>query len=428
MVRRTALGALLIVLGTGGRASEGGSARSDTIILARLDAHGSAITLTSIPRDLKVSIPGRALPDKINAAYAAGGARLAVKTVRRLLSRPGRPFDINHVVQVDFAGFRRLVDYLGCAYVDIDHRYFNDTGGPGGYATIDIQPGYQRLCGQDALDYVRFRHTDSDLIRGARQQDFIRQLLRQPGVRDRLSFAKRNALAELAGRYARTDAALKDTKQLLSLLKLSLAVADKPVRQVPFGAGELRDEGAYLVTAPSAIGHTVDEFLRPPAASARGHGGRASRSHGRGRAASAGLVDVAAAGETQAISVARRLRLPFYFPRRGVPSARYDAAQPRVYRVAGHEAYRLVVHLGVRAGEYYGIEGTSWRTPPLLDGPHRTVRSGGRKLLVYADGDRTRLVAWRTREGVYWVHNTLTRSVSQTRLTAIARSLTRLGR
>ena len=58
--------------------------------------------------------------------------------------------------------------------MDVDRRYFNDQGGPSGYATINLQPGYQKLNGYQALDFVRFRHTDSDLYRNARQQLFVR--------------------------------------------------------------------------------------------------------------------------------------------------------------------------------------------------------------------------------------------------------------
>ena len=58
--------------------------------------------------------------------------------------------------------------------MDVDRRYFNDHGGPTGYAKINLQPGYQRLNGTRALDFVRFRHTDSDLYRNARQQLFVR--------------------------------------------------------------------------------------------------------------------------------------------------------------------------------------------------------------------------------------------------------------
>ena len=60
--------------------------------------------------------------------------------------------------------------------MDVDRRYFNDHSGPTGYATIDLQPGYQRLSGLRALDFVRYRHTDSDFYRNARQQQFVRAL------------------------------------------------------------------------------------------------------------------------------------------------------------------------------------------------------------------------------------------------------------
>src|SRR4051794_13828852 len=90
----------IMMLGTDGRlgADAGGGQRSDTILLARLDPDNSAITLMSIPRDLRVAIPGYGT-DKINAAFALGGTALTVKTVKQLLSTPGQPFQINHVLR-----------------------------------------------------------------------------------------------------------------------------------------------------------------------------------------------------------------------------------------------------------------------------------------------------------------------------------------
>ena len=78
-------------------------------------------------------------------------------------------------------------------------------------------------------------------------------------------------------------------------------------------------------------------------------------------------------------------------------------------------------------GEYYGIQGTTWRYPPILDDPHEDVRIGRRKMMVYRDGKRIRLIAWRTSKAVYWVSNTLTRSLSNKQMTAIAGSLRKLG-
>ena len=78
-------------------------------------------------------------------------------------------------------------------------------------------------------------------------------------------------------------------------------------------------------------------------------------------------------------------------------------------------------------GEYYGMQGTTWRQPPILDDPHETIVRAGRKLMVYRDGKRVRLVAWRTKKAVYWVANTLTQSLSGPQMIGIATSLKRLG-
>ena len=108
---------------------------------------------------------------------------------------------------MNFGGFRRAVDRLGCVYTDVDRRYFNDNrppfGGGGNYATIDVKAGYQKLCGQDALDFVRYRHFDNDLVRAARQQQFLADAKDQIGVGK--LFSDRKALLRIFGRYTQTD-------------------------------------------------------------------------------------------------------------------------------------------------------------------------------------------------------------------------------
>ena len=137
-------------------------------MLARVDPDAKRIAVMSIPRDLKVKIPG-AGTGKINSAYEIGGPRKTVATIKRLFEdATGEDFPINNVISVNFGGFRRAVNYVGGVYVDVDRRYYNDntTAAPGeAYATIDVQPGYQKLKGQDALDYVRYRHGDNDFFR-----------------------------------------------------------------------------------------------------------------------------------------------------------------------------------------------------------------------------------------------------------------------
>ena len=156
-------------------------ARSDTVMLIRADPKLETVSLLSFPRDLIVDIPGcRGHPPfrgRINEAFTYCSAQGTLQTVKQLTGVP-----INYMVTVNFRGFREIVDRLGGVYVDIDQRYLNDNSGfaPGQtYATIDLHAGYQRLTGRQALDFVRFRHTDSDIYRAARQQQFVKALKQQ---------------------------------------------------------------------------------------------------------------------------------------------------------------------------------------------------------------------------------------------------------
>jgi LCP family protein required for cell wall assembly len=146
--------------------------RSDTVMLVRADPQLKALSLLSFPRDLVVDIrcPGRApIRDRINAAYSECGARGTLATVRGMTGLP-----INYLITVNFRGFKQMVAKVGGVWVDVDRRYFNDNSGyEPDYATIDLQPGYQKLNGSDSLDFVRYRHADSDLYRLARQQLFV---------------------------------------------------------------------------------------------------------------------------------------------------------------------------------------------------------------------------------------------------------------
>jgi polyisoprenyl-teichoic acid--peptidoglycan teichoic acid transferase len=98
-----------------------------------------------------------------------------------------------------------------------------------------------------------------------------------------------------------------------------------------------------------------------------------------------------------------------------------------VYRLKGpngkrYGAYRIVARRG-RVGEYYGVQGLTWKHPPILEKtPHDKVRMGRRDFEVHYDGDRVRLVAWRTDKAVYWVSNTLLLTLTKRQMLSIARS------
>jgi LCP family protein required for cell wall assembly len=148
--------------------------RSDTVMLVRVDPKKKVVSLLSFPRDLQVSHPGcEGRPPwtgRINEAYAYCGARGTVSTVKELTGIP-----INYLITVNFEAFKKIVDRLDGVYMDVDQRYFNDQEGVG-YPQLDLKPGYQLLDGADALDFVRFRHTDSDIYRVVRQQEFVKAL------------------------------------------------------------------------------------------------------------------------------------------------------------------------------------------------------------------------------------------------------------
>ena len=211
-----------------------GDAHSDTLMLVRLDPKQNATTVLSIPRDLRVTIPGHGI-DKINAAYGEGGLDLTTRTVKQLLSTPGRRFRVNHAIAINFKGFRDAVDIVHCVYIDVDRRYYHSNlGVPIGqrYAEIDVQPGYQRLCGQQALDYVRFRHLDNDIVRAARQQDFLRQASAQLSTSSLLR--NLNPLVKAFAKATSSDSNLQTSRGILRLLRLAASSTGRPVRQVRF--------------------------------------------------------------------------------------------------------------------------------------------------------------------------------------------------
>ena len=406
------------------------------MMLVRLDKNKNKIAVLSVPRDLKVHIVlpnGRSATDKFNAAYSYGGAKQVVKTIKDTLG-----VNVNHVFDIDFKGFRELVNFLGGVYIDVDRRYFNDNSGGGAkYATIDVKPGYQKLKGQDALDYVRFRHEDSDLVRAARQQDFLAQVKVQSKTKN--LFGDRKKLADLIGRYMTTD--LRGTGAILSLFKLGVFTAGNEIREVKFRTrSSFENQISYLVSSPTELRQTVKEFLsaegskgaRGSVKSTRAERVAAKHQANKFKASSVpGLEEAKKAGEDQVIPVAAKVPFPIYFPRLRTKLAVYSDI-PRVYTIhdekgRGHTAYRMVIKRGL-VGEYYGVQGMTWNNPPILDQPHDKQKIGARQFDVYYDGDRIARVAWHTKAAVYWVSNTLLRSVENKQMLAIAKSLQRIGR
>jgi LCP family protein required for cell wall assembly len=149
--------------------------RSDTIMILRQEEDGNGASIVSLPRDLWVNIAGRGGPNRINSAYSDGTDVLATTITHEL----GIP--IHHVVDIDFNGFKDLVDAVGGTEVCFLYPTRDTNTG------LDVQPGCHTLDGVQSLQYARSRYyeefrdgqwrTDptSDLGRIERQQNFLQQ-------------------------------------------------------------------------------------------------------------------------------------------------------------------------------------------------------------------------------------------------------------
>ena len=199
----------ILLVGTdGGRAAGRGDAnRSDSLLLLRTDPGKHRISYLSIPRDLRVEIPGYGT-SKINAANQIGGPALTIETVRALTGLP-----IDHVVVVDFDGFRELIDALGGITVDVPKRILsNPFDCPftpkkcQDWEGWRFEKGPQRMDGRRALVYSRIRTnqldpSDTDISRGTRQQavaDAVGDEIASVGTFLRLPFSGDSLAAPLA--------------------------------------------------------------------------------------------------------------------------------------------------------------------------------------------------------------------------------------
>ena len=438
----------ILILGSDKRASEEEDpGRSDTTILLRLDPDQEAIALMSIPRDLKVEIPGVGT-EKFSSAYAYGGPKLTLQVVKELTG-----LRINHIVNVDFLGFVRAVYAIGCVYVDVDRRYFHSNVGLAPseqYSEINVLPGYQLMCGKRALQYVRFRHTDTDLVRAARQQDFLSAARQRVPVEDLV--LGRNELIDIFTRYTTSD--ISDTEAMLQVMKLFIASRGAAIKEVHFPA-ELGP--SFVYSSPEAIQGAVNQFLGieasggPRGSLEEADGQSSSNKKGKGKRrrkpkprlqtkppGDDGLAPAGEAGELEAKTVARKVShgFPVFYPTRLPPGAGYvesnsylHVQDPRVYHFKDtdgnrHGAYRMVIALELPDGvHYFGVQGVQgWSDPPILGGPSITETIRGREYEIFLDGDRVKLIAWHRGDNTYWVANSLLRVLTNDQMVGIARS------
>jgi len=247
-------GAMNVLLIGSDKSGPGDPGRSDTQILVRLDPATKSISMLSIPRDLRIDIPGVGY-SKMNAAYSYRGPAGAVEAFSNLTGLP-----INHFVEVNFAGFWHVVDILGGIYIPVDRRYYNPPGT--GWKSIDLKPGYQLVHGKQALNFVRFRHDQNgDFTRMQRQQLFLKEMQRQSG---RWSQDWTKALKLIKAVTSQTTSDIDSIRRLKSLVELVFQVNTSKINTVHLEGSTPTIGGvSYVVASQAEVQQAVDQFTHP---------------------------------------------------------------------------------------------------------------------------------------------------------------------
>jgi LCP family protein required for cell wall assembly len=426
----------ILILGSDRRAKgaidQNVPAHSDTILLVHMDPGRGLTSEMSVPRDLYVqfSYHGSSYASKINFAYTLGGSTLSLAVVKHLLHIP-----INYVVDLNFEAFDQVVDKIGCVYVDVDHLYYNSPAESAldNYAAINVRAGYQQLCGQHALDYVRYRHDDNTFVRDAREQAFLRDAKEQLGVSGLLGHA--GGIIQALSKSISSN--IRGSATIAGLLETVAGSVNGPVRQVRFPNNPLNVNGQDDQTATAQEIRTVtQQFLEPtivppvvhaiPAASA-------PRRHHRTAAGSAvatpsvpGLTATPSYALSDALTLAVSVPFPVYVPMLSLASGSPDPYNPfSSYTIRDpqgqlHHGYRIDWSTG-SVGAYYGIEGMDWTDPPLFAHAN-TIERYGRKYLFVDNGTRVQDVGWIVGKDLYWVSNTVFGDLTTREMFAIAES------
>lgn len=185
-------------------------ARTDTMMLARISTRSRSLSLVSIPRDSKVYLADGRGTDKINAAHALGGPDLAVATVQDSFGVP-----VDNYVVINFSGVKQLVDTLGGVdiYVEKRMRYRDNTA----KLNINFDQGYHHLNGQQAEEFLRFRHDElGDIGRIRRQQQFVNAVTKR--LKDPWVFSKIPELVNIGSQYVKTDLSLNEMVRLAAFV------------------------------------------------------------------------------------------------------------------------------------------------------------------------------------------------------------------
>jgi len=426
---------------------------SNEMLLVRFDPSKPFISMMSLPRELLVPIDTAhgVVENRFNSAFTFGsdsggfgaGVTLMLKTVKQVTGLP-----VNNVVVIDFNQFQQAINDMGCVYSTVDRPYYhlNVASDPqDNYFQINLQPGYQEMCGTQALQFVAYRHGDLSTIRDARDQDFLLDLKQEFG-RQLTSLGSISKFEKIFGNLVQTDHTLQTRRGLLDLLGTLISSAGDPVRQVKFKVTYGNPAAAFCscdTATPAQIQAAAHSFLY---GSVKTPTNRSTKNLTRKKVlAKVPVVRVPGSevAEVKQVALSANLGFPLEYPRLRDAGAAgggspidlhqcvavndddtYPLSCMRTYTINGPDRKRYPAYVIVTSngslGQYYDIEGTTWTAAPIFDNPTQTVHVRGRTYALYYQGANIENIAWFEHGAVYWVHNTLLNALSNAEMLVLA--------
>ncbi len=404
---------------------------ANEMILVRIDPSKPYISMMSIPRELQVTIdtPNQGpITTRFNYAYTAGGIPLLVSTIKHTLG-----LSVNHVMVITFARFKRAVDQMGCVYTTVDRRYFHvNVPGTDQYQEINLQPGYQDLCGAAALQFVSYRHGDTSLVRDARDQSFLLDVKKQYGP---TLAGNVHQFEQIFGRAVQTDRGLHTNSGILNLIGTMISSAGRSVRQVQFQVNLVPAGGtscSCVTAGRGQIAASVRSFLYGSSTPEKERTAAVARAvHDRKAVARLPLVPTGSSELAQAQTAAAGMPFRYEYPRVQDRGGSVVSPLLRDYLIHGPGGLAYPIYVDVfsagQLGQYYDVQGTSWTGAPLFQNPQQTVSVARRTYYLFYESQHLNVVGWTEHGAAYWVRNSLSNSLPNGELLAIAEQTRPVG-
>ena len=403
------------------------SVRSDSLMIVHVDPANNYLSTLSLPRDLRVEVPGSGM-QKLNYAYAHGGQGLVIETVQLLTG-----VNITEYLEIDYNAFKSLTNAVGGVLIDVDKHYLQTNPA---FERADIRPGYQRLYGADGLDYVRYRKdANLDFGRQQRQQRYLTALREQA--------MGWGSVTNLPGIVSSLTDNIETTIGYNAMLHLAAwAVTDMDsgrIRQlVVLGSTPLIDGVYYTVPAEGVLEQKVKDLMTPPT-NAEFSATTLPTTPGTTPATARNTVTVDRSGfatdlnNISDVAMWRQIATdtPFQVMAPGYLPKDYSYVDRNPQSGPGYEidtgdgiarGLKIVYELAGGKDQYLGIMETTWQNAPAAS-PGKKVVYNGTTYTIVGGVDYPERIWWRHGGVLYWVSNTIMHYLDSEELIKVAASM-----